>query len=280
MRLLSLLNTPIEVQMRDDSKISSIVTPATTTITTYLDAVNCQDSRMTPFIPYSPFPFTMVNHFDYYERDRPENQNHVYIRLRTKSSSLWGNWLRIPDVYYGEDYRLCRIHIPIDSENNYNYCYLVNRYNEVTKVNCLELLPSILFVNHTDDLLVYKHYINEGFINPGCDNTTSIDYNYMINDNVNSLLSIRPPHTPNASCSQLDIREGSNSVFLSSVEKDHSFVVSIQNELRYWVEKKVLYHHRGNHYQVQAIMIYPLVYYINRIDEVRLISLYDHRSSS
>lgn len=219
MRLLSLLNTPIEVQMRDDSRISSVVTPATTTISTYLDAVNCKDSRMAPFIPYSPFPFTMVNHFDYYERDRPENQNHVYIRLRTKSSSLWGNWLRIPDVYYGEEYRLCRIHIPIDSENNYNYCYLVNRYNEVTKVNCIELLPSILFINHTNDTLVYKHYINEGFINPGRDNTTCIDYNYMINDNVNSLLSIRPPHTPNTTCSQLDVREGSSSIFPLIIRK-------------------------------------------------------------
>ena len=84
MLVLSLLDCPIEVQVRSDTLVSSIVTPASTSLQTYLQAIQAKDSRQVPFIPYSPFPFTMVNQFDYYEKDRPENQNHIYIRLRSK----------------------------------------------------------------------------------------------------------------------------------------------------------------------------------------------------
>ena len=150
----------------------------------------------------------MINQFDYYEKDRPENQNHIYIRLRSKVSGIWGNWLRIPDIYYGQDYRLCRIHIPIDNENNYNYCYLVNRYNDEKKVNYIELLPSIIMVNHTNEELFYKYYINEGLIHYGDMNTTCIDYNYLLNNNINTYFSIRPNNIPFSECSKLDIRNG------------------------------------------------------------------------
>lgn len=201
MRVLSLLDTPIEVQMRDEKMISSIVTPATTSISKYLQSIQAKDSRYAPFIPYSPFPFTMHNHFDYYDRDRPEHQNRVFIRVRTKASGIWGNWLRIPDVYFGDDYHLCRIQIPIDQENNYCYCYLVNRCNEIEKTNRVELLPSVLFKNNTEETLAYKYYMNEGMIH----DTAKIDFNYSMND---CLLSLKPSTVPASDCSQLDIRQG------------------------------------------------------------------------
>ena len=166
MRVLSLLSTPIEVQLRNETREGDAVTPATTSLLCYLHNVEHPEDRNAAPIYYSPFPFTMVNHFDFYDKEREENQNHVYIRLRSKAAGIWGNWLRIPDVYYGQDYRLCRIHIPIDSENNFNYCYLVNRYSDETKANLIELLPSMVFVNETEEELYFKHYINEGRI--GC----------------------------------------------------------------------------------------------------------------
>lgn len=216
MLVLSLLDCPIEVQVRSDTLVSSIVTPASTSLQTYLQAIQAKDSRQVPFIPYSPFPFTMVNQFDYYEKDRPENQNHIYIRLRSKISGIWGNWLRIPDIYYGQEYRLCRIHIPIDNENNYNYCYLVNRYNDEKKVNYIELVPSIIMINHTNEELFYKYYINEGLLHDGEINTTCIDYNYLLNNNINTYFSIRPNNVPFSECSKLDIGNGMKLIMKSN----------------------------------------------------------------
>lgn len=191
MRVLSLLATPIEVQLRNETRVGDAVTPATTSVLRYLHSVEHPEDRNGAPIYYSPFPFAMVNHFDFYDKDRAENQNHVYIRLRSKAAGIWGNWLRIPDVYYGQDYRLCRIHIPIDSENNFNYCYLVNRYSDAAKANLVELLPSMVFVNETAEELYFKHYINEGRI--GCrrgENVAQIDYNYMLNNEVNNRLMV------------------------------------------------------------------------------------------
>lgn len=270
MRVLSLLDTPIEVQLRDETVVSSTVTPATVSIPLYLRSIQAKDSRLAPFIPYSPFPFTMLNHINYYDRDRPENKNHVYIRVRTKTSSIWGNWLRIPDVYYGDSYHLCRIQIPVDKENNFNYCYLVNRYSDVEKVNRIELLPAILFKNCTDEPFAFKYYVNEGMVTE----TAKIDFNYAINNSINSLLSLKPFTVPDSVCSKMDIREGFIDIEGSLLEKDHAFVLSIQNELKYWVEKTVLYQHRGNHYQVQLITIHPLLYYVNRIDEVMFLRFF------
>ena len=112
-RLLSMLATPLEVQLRDEKRISNPVTPATISIQHFLDHFHDPSDRSVRPIYYTPFPFSMVNHFDYYDREREENQNRVFIRLRNKTAGIWGSWLRLPDVYYGQSYRLCRIHIPI-----------------------------------------------------------------------------------------------------------------------------------------------------------------------
>ena len=208
LRVLSMLTVPLEIQLHDDKVISSPVTPATTSVNTYLHSVMHPDDRHQSSLLYSPFPFSMVNHFDYYDRDRPENKNHLYIRLRNKTAGIWGNWLRVPDVYYGQNYRLCRIHIPADSENNYNYCYLVNKYNDEEKVNCLELLPAAMLVNETEEDLFFKQYVSEGCVKSVLEeNTSQINYNYLLNDGVNNNLFIRPYLRSSAVCSSLPITD-------------------------------------------------------------------------
>ena len=111
-RLLSMLATPLEVQLRDEKRISNPVTPATISIQHFLDHFHDPLDRSVQPIYYTPFPFSMVNHFDYYDREREENQNRVFIRLRNKTAGIWGSWLRLPDVYFGQSYRLCRITRP------------------------------------------------------------------------------------------------------------------------------------------------------------------------
>ena len=251
-----MLATPLEVQMRDNKRISNPVTPATISVRHYLQYIHDPSNRSTKPIYYSPFPFSMVNHFDYYDKDREENQNHVYIRLRNKTAGIWGNWLRLPDVYFGQNYRLCRIHIPIDSENNYNYCYLVNRYSEELKANIVELLPAMMFLNNTQDNLTFKNYINEGRINRG--ETERIDYNYMLNNNVNNGLVIRPSSKPAALSTVIDVNE-------DGPLKD---VICVDNKLCYQVTREVLYSNQSNHYQVQVISVYPLLQFVNRCDAV------------
>ena len=246
MRVLSLLATPIEVQLRNETRVGDAVTPATTSVLRYLHSVEHPEDRNGAPIYYSPFPFAMVNHFDFYDKDRAENQNHVYIRLRSKAAGIWGNWLRIPDVYYGQDYRLCRIHIPIDSENNFNYCYLVNRYSDAAKANLVELLPSMVFVNETAEELYFKHYINEGRI--GCrrgENVAQIDYNYMLNNEVNNRLMV---------CG-LRERAGEMSVLPIGEQEEQRYAVSVGDRLKYAVARKVLFQHRGNHYAVQVVTV-------------------------
>ena len=211
LRVLSMLQTPLEIQLRDDHRISSAVTPATTSVHRYIHHVLHPEDRKQQMLLYSAFPFPLVNHFDYYDRERPENKNSVYIRLRSKTTGIWGKWLRIPDVYYRQDYRLCRIHIPVDNENNYNYCYIVNRYYEDQQVNCIELLPAVMFINYTSEDLFFKQYINEGCIkamtndcsrsrsrsrsrknNARDNNTARIDYNYLSNEGIHNTLIIKP----------------------------------------------------------------------------------------
>ena len=262
-RVLSLLSTPIEVQMRNDKLVSNAVTPATTSLLTYLHAIEHPEDRKNAAVYYSPFPFAMVNHFDYYDKDREENQNHVYIRLRSKAAGIWGSWLRVPDVYYGQEYRLCRIHIPIDRENNYNYCYLVNRYSDEGKVNYIELLPSVVFVNETSEELYFKHYINEGRI--GCrhgENVEQIDSNYMLNNDVNNRVMICGAKERSCAMSALQMSE----------KDEEEYVVSVDDVLKYDVTRKVIYHHRGNHYAVEVIRVYPLLQCINRVDLPLLLS--------
>lgn len=263
MRVLSLLATPIEVQLRNETRVGDAVTPATTSVLRYLHSVEHPEDRNGAPIYYSPFPFAMVNHFDFYDKDRAENQNHVYIRLRSKAAGIWGNWLRIPDVYYGQDYRLCRIHIPIDSENNFNYCYLVNRYSDAAKANLVELLPSMVFVNETAEELYFKHYINEGRI--GCrrgENVAQIDYNYMLNNEVNNRLMV---------CG-LRERAGEMSVLPIGEQEEQRYAVSVGDRLKYAVARKVLFQHRGNHYAVQVVTVRPLLRCINRLAQPLLLN--------
>lgn len=211
LRVLSMLQVPLEIQLHDDRIISSPVTPATTSVSAYLRATQHPEDRHQLLTLYSPFPFVMKNHFDYYDRDRPENKNQLYIRLRNKTAGIWGNWLRVPDVYYGQNYRLCRIHIPVDNENNFNYCYLVNKYDDKEKVNCLEMLPAAFFVNETPDELFFKQYINEGCVKPygSGDNTARIDYNYILNDGVNNNLLVRPYLQASSVCSRVSLDDPS-----------------------------------------------------------------------
>ena len=268
-RLLSMLATPLEVQLRDEKRISNPVTPATISIQHFLDHFHDPSDRSVRPIYYTPFPFSMVNHFDYYDREREENQNRVFIRLRNKTAGIWGSWLRLPDVYYGQSYRLCHIHIPIDNDNNYNYCYLVNRYSEELKSNVLELLPAMMFMNHTPDDLTFKNYINEGRIPQG--GTERIDFNYVLNNDINNGLVIRPSSQPAALSTVIDVTE-------NAPLKD---AICVEDVLRYRIVRETLYSNQPSHYQVQVVSIYPLLSFINRCDSVEFArSRLLHRLSS
>ena len=60
---------------------------------------------------------------------------------------------------------------------------------------------------------------------------------------------------------------------LQMSEKDEEeYVVSVDDVLKYDVTRKVIYHHRGNHYAVEVIRVYPLLQCINRVDLPLLLS--------
>ena len=76
-------------------------------------------------------------------------------------------------------------------------------------MNCIELLPAVMFINYTSEDLFFKQYINEGCIkamtndcsrsrsrsrknNARDNNTARIDYNYLSNEGIHNTLIIKP----------------------------------------------------------------------------------------
>ena len=67
-----------------------------------------------------------------------------------------------------------------------------------------------LLVNETEEDLFYKQYVSEGLVkHVSEDNTSQINYNYLLNDGVNTNLVIRPYLRSSAICSSLPLTDSS-----------------------------------------------------------------------
>lgn len=164
---------------------------------------------------YTPFPFVFRNYNlsddNYYNPDNEENKNKVYIRLKSPKVGVWGKWLHIQEIQGDADYRLCRIHIPADDQETYNYLYLVNRYDRLSKTNVIELLPSVFVLNRTNERLQFRQYMKEEVMVRGREsealqeNYQAIDFNYVHNATMSGDVFVKFPRLSGTYSEAIDV---------------------------------------------------------------------------